>query len=880
MTGAKRSAVRRQGRARFPRAINFTTLACIVVVLASLGASFSVTASETEELVVWIIWHDRGLEAAFRKFEVAYPGYRIITGFHTGVTGTGQQKLLTAIAGGSPPDVLIFDRFSVGEWAVRRALRPMDDLLTDALANETAAQTVIAAVAAERGGEALQPLEQVLEFYERFPDSQIGHIGARLQRDIEAGAATDALLPQAQLLGELCEGIHEDDFYEACWLEGSYTHDTGERSVYTIPHNADSRALYYNSDLLERAGFVDERGDARPPQNWDELKEYAVKLTEYDAAGNISRLGFAPQYGNSWLYLYGWQNGGRFMSEDGRVCTLNDPRIVEALQYMVDIYEALGGIEKVSLFETTFQAGEFDPFLTGQVAMKIDGDWFLTSIADLAPNLRFGVAPAPPPQGRTPITWSGGFCWAIPEGARNTEAAFELVRFLNTTRMWMFQGDVNARFFRSRGRAFVPRMAPLPRINDMYNARFIENNADLPARVRTHFPLFYDLMNVSLYRPVTPVGTLLWDEHARAAERAWRLSMTPEAALSLGQRNVQRQLDLLHSDVDYPVVNWRFVMQGILLLLLATVMVVMAVLGGKRIAQLWANPEHRAALFFLSPWLLGFSIFTAGPVIASFIYSFCRYDVLNPAEWVGLDNYRLLLFEDPLFWHSLANTAYMIIGIPLGMVVGLGIAMLLNTDVYGMKFYRTLFYLPAIVPMVASSILWIWVLNPSNGLVNGFLRMLGVSNPPLWLQSSSWLLGSKAAIILMGLWGAGAGMVIWLAGLKGIPTHLYEAAEIDGAGPVRKFFSITLPMLSPYIFFNLIMGVIGVMQIFTQAYIMTLGGPEDSTMFYAYYLFNNAFNYFKMGYASAMAWLLLVIVCALTLLQLRLSKKWVYYGGE
>ena len=182
--------------------------------------------------------------------------------------------------------------------------------------------------------------------------------------------------------------------------------------------------------------------------------------------------------------------------------------------------------------------------------------------------------------------------------------------------------------------------------------------------------------------------------------------------------------------------------------------------------------------------------------------------------------------------------------------------------------------------MVASSILWIWVLNPTSGLINSFLRMFGVSNPPLWLQSPSWLLGSKAAIILMGLWGAGAGMIIWLAGLKGIPDHLYEAAEIDGAGPLRRFFNITLPMLSPYIFFNLIMGVIGTMQIFTQAYVMTMGGPDDSTMFYAYYLFNNAFNYFNMGYASAMAWILLGIVCALTLLQLWLSRKWVYYGGE
>lgn len=834
-----------------------------------------------EELHVWIIWNDRGLEAAFRKFEVEYPGYKVIQGFHTGVTGVGgQQKLLTSIAGGNPPDVLIFDRFSIGEWAVRRAMQPMDAMIAQTLENETAVRSVAAALESGNAGRATAFLEPLIQYYERFPGSYIGETAQQLKRAIAANAAPEEMLAKAALLEELCEGIHEEEFYDACWLEGSYKEDSGNRIAYSIPFNADSRALYYNSDLLERAGFVDEQGVARPPRNWEELKAYAVAMTEYDSAGNITRLGFSPQYGNSWLYLYGWQNGGRFMSEDGKTCTLDDPRIVEALQYMVDIYNALGGIEKVSVFETTFQAGEFDPFMTGQVAMKIDGDFFLRFVADLAPNLRFGVVPAPPPQGREPITWSGGFCWAIPEGSDNTEAAFEMVRFLNTTRMWTYQGDVNARFYRSRGRAFVPLMAPLQRINAMYNERYIANNSDLPVRVRDAFPLFYDLMNVSLYRPVTPVGTLLWDEHTRAAERAWRRSMTPQEALINGRKNVQRQLDILYSDREYRQVNWRLVVAvtGLVLLCGAAGMIVFA--GRKRMGEITGNPEHRAALFFISPWLVGFCVFTAGPIIVSFMYSFCRYDVLNPALWVGFDNYHQLLFEEPLFWKSLWNTAYMMIGVPLGMAAGLAIAMLLNTEVRGMKIYRTLFYLPAIVPLVASSILWIWVLNPSNGLVNSFLRMIGISNPPLWLQSSSWLLGSKAAIILMGLWGAGAGMVIWLAGLKGIPVHLYEAAEIDGAGPIRKFFNITLPMLSPYIFFNLIMGFIGTMQIFTQAYIMTLGGPEDSTMYYAYYLFNNAFNYFKMGYASAMAWLLLGIVCLLTLFQLWFSKKWVYYGGE
>tara|TARA_Y100000814_G_scaffold276895_1_gene237462 strand:- start:486 stop:1250 length:765 start_codon:yes stop_codon:yes gene_type:complete len=254
--------------------------------------------------------------------------------------------------------------------------------------------------------------------------------------------------------------------------------------------------------------------------------------------------------------------------------------------------------------------------------------------------------------------------------------------------------------------------------------------------------------------------------------------------------------------------------------------------------------------------------------------------VLHPAEFVGLENYISLFSEDLLFWKSLANTAYMMLGVPLGMIAGLAIAMLLNTEIKGMRIYRTIFYLPAIVPVVASAILWIWVLNPEVGLINSFLRMIGIADPPNWLQSASWGLGSKSAIILMGLWSAGSGMIIWLAGLKGIPEHLYEAAEIDGAGAFTKFFNVTLPMLSPYIFFNLIMGIIGTMQVFTQAYIMTEGGPDDSTLFYAYYLFNNAFRYFKMGYASALAWILFLVILALTLLQLKLAPRWVHYEAN
>ncbi|MBN2446683.1 MAG: sugar ABC transporter permease, partial [Phycisphaerae bacterium] len=225
---------------------------------------------------------------------------------------------------------------------------------------------------------------------------------------------------------------------------------------------------------------------------------------------------------------------------------------------------------------------------------------------------------------------------------------------------------------------------------------------------------------------------------------------------------------------------------------------------------------------------------------------------------------------------SLGNTLYMVISVPLAIVIGLAIALLLNTKVRGLHVYRTIFYLPAIVPAVASFLLWMWLFDTHRGLINLGLMAVGVGDPPSWLQDAAW---AKPALIIMGLWGVGASMVIWLAGLKDIPESMYEAASIDGANRVQQFRSITLPLLTPYIFFNLVMGLIAVFQIFEAAFVMTGGGPADSTLFYAYKLFNEAFRYLNMGVASAMAWLLFILVLAITLLQFWLSKKWVHYGN-
>ncbi len=279
---------------------------------------------------------------------------------------------------------------------------------------------------------------------------------------------------------------------------------------------------------------------------------------------------------------------------------------------------------------------------------------------------------------------------------------------------------------------------------------------------------------------------------------------------------------------------------------------------------------------FITPVLLGFLIFTLGPVVASLVLGFTQYDIVKPPIWLGLNNY-ITLFADPLFAQSLKVTVlYAIMNVPLTLVFALLIALLMNQKVKGIGFFRTVFYLPSVLSGVAVSLLWLWIFHPNYGLVNFLLYKIGI-NGPGWLFDETWALPS---IVIMSLWGVGGGMLVYLGGLQGIPTELYEAAEIDGAGKMQRFLHVTLPMLSPVIFFNLVIGIIAAFQEFTSAYVMTNGGPNNATLFYNLYLYRNAFVYLKMGMASAMAWVLLVIVLLLTFFVFKSSPMWVFYQSS
>ncbi len=290
-------------------------------------------------------------------------------------------------------------------------------------------------------------------------------------------------------------------------------------------------------------------------------------------------------------------------------------------------------------------------------------------------------------------------------------------------------------------------------------------------------------------------------------------------------------------------------------------------------------------LLFLSPWIVGFVLLTLAPMLASLYWSFTKYQLPGDPKWIGTLNYRFMFTKDPFFWVSVRNTIWIIVvGLPLRVVFGVITALLLTRKRRGVNLYRTAYFLPTMAPIVAATLAFVFLLNPEHGPINALLRSVGIDDPPLWFFSPQW---SKPALVLLGLWGVGDAMIIFLAGFLDVPQHLYEAADIEGAGRWPKFLHVSLPMVSPVIFFEVVTGIIFGFQYFAQAYIVAfntgreanVGDPQNSLLFYSVYLYRQGFQNFKMGYASAMAWVLLLVSMACTVLVLRGSKRWVHYQG-
>ncbi len=282
---------------------------------------------------------------------------------------------------------------------------------------------------------------------------------------------------------------------------------------------------------------------------------------------------------------------------------------------------------------------------------------------------------------------------------------------------------------------------------------------------------------------------------------------------------------------------------------------------------------------FALPWILGLIIFWGGPILASFYFGFTNYEVIGTAKWLGLANYQRAFGSDDLFWPSMGRTfGFALAYVPAAIIGALLLATLLNQKLKGTNVYRTIFFMPHLIPAVALAVVWTFLLQPKLGPVNAFLRDLGVQNPPSWLAGRNTALHS---LIMIAVWAAVGGntMLIFLAGLQGVPQELYEAADIDGAGPLSKWWNVTLPLLTPTIFFNMVLAIIGALKVFTTAWVATKGGPSYATWFFALHIYTEAFQYFRLGYGSALAWILAVIIMFFTWVQVQYSRRWVHYEG-
>ncbi len=904
------------------------------------------------------IWFNGAIEgrhlAAADAFESRFPDYRAILGSsaaRSGLEGEGNpQRLMCGIAGGVPPDVVEYDRFAICQWAARGAFYDLNPLIQKDLQTLDVAKAELARLH-ESGAEAGAIVEQEVRvaFLERYlilPDhfypqtwNECGYEGGQYgipnymddrvlyyNSDllVQNGLVDDQGRPQPpdtweQICRKLIDvrdaGIQSlDDRTAAIRSASADFVAAGVRPGDTLSHVSDkgtvTRCLV---DAVASANAITVRSPyaakelALPDRAGQHVKIFdqaghALKLSRWDDTGRMRCVGFEPHHGNGWLYMYGWMNGGEFLSGDGQTCTLDDPRIAEALQWTNDVYDALGGVQDVNAFKKSFQADAQDPFFNNQIGMFVNGDWYLRDLARYARYMRFGTAPPPVPEARLAqpdgryFTWVAGFAYCIPSTCppEQLDAAWWLVKFLSSVEGGMVMNGHDAQRERGQGRLYMPRLMAHKALIKKQLETYI-NVPEMPDRVRQGMQTHLDLLQYGRFRPVSPEGKKLWDAQAESQDLAWNHRMSPADALAFQTQQVQHALDRFYHPPQGTRLSWTPMVLVYLALLGAFAAGVFLRHRARHRLPGYMRREWTAGVGFALPWLIGFILLSGGPMVFSAVMSFTHYDVLSPPTWAGLQNYRDLLDpeKDPLFLKSLGNTLFMTLGVPLGMIVGLALAMLLDTKVRGMSVYRTLYFLPAIMPVVAASVLWLWVFNPQSGMLNWLLHLTGVESLIDWLNVKldlglktpiAWLnneMTSKPALIIMGLWTAGASMIIWLAGLQEIPTHLYEAAALDGAGPIRRFVNVTQPMLTPYVLFNLIMGLIATFQIFTQAYIMTPNGsPGRSTYFYVYKLFDECFSYFRLGYGAAMAWILFIIVIVLTIANLALSKKWVHYAGD
>jgi len=643
------------------------------------------------------------------------------------------------------------------------------------------------------------------------------------------------------------------------------------KALYALPWDYVPFILFYNKNLFDKYGV--------PYPNdhwtWEDYRRAAIRLTHRkDGLPDEFGASFAQWQDGYYCWIY--QNGGRVLTPDGRRATFDDPRVVQAVAFL----QQLTRTNQVVPTEAN-QPKEtgVNLFEAGKLAMNgPTGSFYIPTYRGYE-KIDWDIASVPAgPSGKGTMT--APFAYSVTTQSQHPKEAWELVRFLC--------GLEGEQMLAASG-LFVPARR---------DVAFSDGFLHAPGLPHNKYALVAMMDDRDGKKPWGIVPPWSGDRWQDVNDEALNAKLTPflfgkpkpgETPESVCAAIDQKANAILAEDRaayrGVPV-RWGGVFTATFSTLgIAAIAWLLVVLRASRRSRL-LRAEQAWGYFAIAPWLLGFLFFGLGPILFSVLLSFTRWNDLEPAahaRFVGFYNYaQMLSGRDDLFLKSLrATLTYVVLSLPLTLVFGLLIALLMNSRLRGIAFFRTLYYLPAVMPVVAAAVLFNWVFRQQgllNYLLGGFGRIPYVRMPD-WLGDPQWAVPS---IVLMGLWGVGGGMMIYLAGLQNIPTQLYEAAQIDGAGVLAQFRAVTLPMLSPTIFFNLVMGVIGAFQVFTSAFVLFGGGagPEDAALFYNFYLYRKAFEQFQVGYGSALAWILFVIILACTLLVFRSSSLWVYYEGQ
>lgn len=773
------------------------------------------------------------------------------------------------------------------------------------------------------GDEAMVAIRRaVRQFEERYPHISVkletvtANYQEKLLAQVAANVAPDvammdpanfqkfakrgAFLPLNQFFDDI-PGFDINAYYPEIVKPHSY-----RGTLYVLPRDiAPIAVIYYNKDHFREAGIPFPTNTVKPDGTWDpksnwtwdfqirpELREkdflwVARQLTKIDPqTGRNIRWGYMPAWQGILAVMFGGALGARFLDdyeEPSRV-TIDDPRWVKAFRWASELSLKERIMPTSTELSSVLQTNARQLFTQGRVSMFQSGIWEVPGLRRDLWDARQGkmsfdwdIAMAPAYKDGTLIFPTGGSGYAILSQTKHPKEAWLLTA-------WM-AGEPGMIAMAEEGlaqpaiRDLALREPWIPGPNTQGLLQFPQN------RIITHYAVPFVLFDpTSMYWG--DVSGVMWQNHGRI----WDGTGTVERELAISQRNAQQRLETLIREEKLPKFNWWIgAVVGLGLIGTLAAWIYWPERGRKR--TLKERRENRVAYLFAMPWILGLLLFTAGPMVLSLLMSFTDWDIIRSAQFRGFGNYVEAFTVEQRFWPSVVvTTIYTVVSVPLGLVVALSLALLLNVKVKGIAFYRTIFYLPSLASAVAAAIIWRAVFRAEGGLLNGILyspvgHALGIPKllEPVatangmvnWLGSEQTAL---ASLIIMSLWGAGGGMVILLASLQSVPQFYYEAATVDGAGAWKRFRAITVPLISPAIFFSLLTGFIGSFQAFSSAFLVTQGGPNNATMFYILNLYNQAFLNLRMGYGSALAWILFVVILFVTLIQLKASK-WVYYEG-